>query len=151
MKKVGVCKDRHGVVSDLFKSGDKYYRNPENIVRVNNSVEFRIPDSKFEPIWKQLANYRVNPFDPFYLPGSFTAVKEGKWRKLVEVEKRLVRKRFGTPLKCSFAFDQGKYRKKKRQENNPGYFCYTHRARSKGYPSIDKIPINTYKFIQSTG
>jgi hypothetical protein len=32
-----------------------------------------------------------------------------------------------------------------------GYFVTTHRAKSKSYPSIDKIPKSVIKFIKSTG
>lgn len=32
-----------------------------------------------------------------------------------------------------------------------GFFVYTHRARSKSYPEIDKIPQKAIKFIKSTG
>ena len=32
-----------------------------------------------------------------------------------------------------------------------GFFVFTHRARSKSYPEIDKIPQKDIKFIESTG
>ena len=32
-----------------------------------------------------------------------------------------------------------------------GFFCCTHRCRSKSYPSVDKIPKSKIKFIESTG
>jgi len=32
-----------------------------------------------------------------------------------------------------------------------GFFCYTHRARSKSYLDVDKIPQKDIKFIESTG
>ena len=32
-----------------------------------------------------------------------------------------------------------------------GFFCYTHRARSKSYPEVDKIPQSKINFIESTG
>jgi len=32
-----------------------------------------------------------------------------------------------------------------------GFFCYTHRARSKSYPTLSKIPDSKIKFIESTG
>ncbi len=32
-----------------------------------------------------------------------------------------------------------------------GFFVYTHRARSKSYPEIDKIPQSKIDFIKSTG
>jgi hypothetical protein len=41
-------------------------------------------------------------------------------------------------IQCSFAKDKD------------GYYCYTHRARSDSYPSIDKIPKSAVDFINST-
>lgn len=32
-----------------------------------------------------------------------------------------------------------------------GYFCYTHRARSKSYKTIKAIPKSVIEFIESTG
>jgi hypothetical protein len=32
-----------------------------------------------------------------------------------------------------------------------GFFVYTHRARSKSYSTIDKIPTQVIEFIESTG
>lgn len=40
---------------------------------------------------------------------------------------------------------------KKRSEKLTPYFIYTHRARSKGYKSLDKIPTSVINFIDSTG
>ena len=59
-------------------------------------------------------------------------------KKLTSSESEDVKKRFGTDLECSFAKDDN------------GYFCYTHRARSKSYKSIEKIPMGDFKFISST-
>lgn len=35
-------------------------------------------------------------------------------------------------------------------KDNNGYYCYTHRARSKSYPSPAQIPLDRIKFIGST-
>lgn len=48
-----------------------------------------------------------------------------------------VRSRFGD-TECSFAKD------------DDGYYCYTHRARSKSYATIDEIPQSRVDFISST-
>lgn len=40
---------------------------------------------------------------------------------------------------CSFAKD------------NQGVYCYTHRARSKSYETVSKIPKSKVKFVESTG
>lgn len=59
---------------------------------------------------------------------------------LTPKERDEVTDRFGPgPHECSFARDED------------GYYCYTHRARSKSYPSISKIPKDKYEFIGSTG
>ena len=57
---------------------------------------------------------------------------------LTDVERDQVKDKFGNPG-CSFAKDLH------------GYFCYTHRARCKSYPSIAKIPKGKVDFIVSTG
>jgi len=40
---------------------------------------------------------------------------------------------------------------RRRSEKDKPYFIYTHRARSKGYKSLDKIPTSVINFIDSTG
>lgn len=52
-------------------------------------------------------------------------------------ERAEVTKKFGH-TGCSFAKDKD------------GYYCYTHRCRSKSYPSIDKIPQKDVDFVDST-
>ena len=58
---------------------------------------------------------------------------------LTSSEREEIKSRFGNDLKCSFKKDKD------------GYYCCTHRARSKSYPSIDTIPKSEVKFIGSTG
>ena len=58
---------------------------------------------------------------------------------LTPQERQQVKDRFGDNLECSFAKDKD------------GYYCYTHRARSKSYDSISKIPFSKVEFIGSTG
>lgn len=36
-------------------------------------------------------------------------------------------------------------------EDKNGVYCHTHRARSKSYPSKEKIPQKVVNFIKSTG
>ena len=58
---------------------------------------------------------------------------------LTSEEYKQEKERFGN-VECSFA------------KNKDGkYFCYTHRARSDYYDSIDKIPKDRVKFVESTG
>ena len=35
-------------------------------------------------------------------------------------------------------------------KDSSGYFCYTHRSRSKSYPEINKIPLKDIKLIEPT-
>lgn len=56
---------------------------------------------------------------------------------LTTAERTQVREKFGSTA-CSFAKDKD------------GYYCFTHRARSKSYPSIDKIPQSKVNFVSST-
>ena len=65
--------------------------------------------------------------------------KKGTKIPLTTKEREEVRDKFGEDLECSFARDED------------GYFCYTHRARSKSYPSVSKIPKDRVEFIGSTG
>ena len=58
--------------------------------------------------------------------------------KLTSDEYSEVYERFGN-VGCSFAKDKN------------GYYCYTHRARSKSYPTIAEIPQDKVDFIVSTG
>lgn len=60
--------------------------------------------------------------------------KEKKWQEV----SRTVTKN-GVKYGCSIGQDKD------------GYFAYTHRARSKSYPSTDKIPVKVLRFIDSTG
>lgn len=71
---------------------------------------------------------------------SFELFDESKKIKkpLTTEEYDQVHKRFGEHLACSFAKD------------NKGYYCYTHRCRSKSYESIDDIPMDKFKFVCST-
>lgn len=53
-------------------------------------------------------------------------------------ERSEVKEKFGDSKKCSFAKDKD------------GYYCFTHRCRSKSYESIDKIPQKDVDFVRST-
>jgi hypothetical protein len=52
---------------------------------------------------------------------------------------RVTRLKYPISLGCSLGADKN------------GFFVFTHRARSKSYPEIDKIPQKDIKFIKSTG
>lgn len=65
-----------------------------------------------------------------------------KSRKKPKNDKRGLSKPPGTENKfkeCSLGQDKN------------GYYCYTHRARSDSYPSIETIPNSVVDFINSTG
>ena len=57
---------------------------------------------------------------------------------LTPSEREEVKKMFGQSTQCSFARDKD------------GYFCYTHRCRSRSYPTIADIPQKDVDFIRST-
>lgn len=63
---------------------------------------------------------------------------ETKSKKLTTDEYEQIKKRFGADRECSIGKD------------DKGYYCYTHRARSDSYETIDKIPMKDFKFISST-
>ena len=56
---------------------------------------------------------------------------------LTAAERNKAKERFGN-YKCSIAKD------------NQGYYAYTHRARTKSYATLDKLPKSRVKFIEST-
>jgi len=45
----------------------------------------------------------------------------------------------------------GKYSGVSIGRDRNGYYAFTHRARSKSYPTAGKIPTSTIKWIRSTG
>lgn len=53
-------------------------------------------------------------------------------------ERSEVKELFGQSNKCSFGKDKD------------GYYCFTHRCRSKSYPEIKKIPMKDVEFVRST-
>lgn len=57
---------------------------------------------------------------------------------LNSTERSKVKELFGQSKKCSFAKDKD------------GYYCFTHRCRSKSYSSLDKIPMKDVEFVRST-
>ena len=67
----------------------------------------------------------------------FKRAKKKDKEYLTPEERQQAKDRFGD-VGCSFLKDKD------------GYYCSTHRARSKSYPSIDKIPLSDVKFIDST-
>jgi hypothetical protein len=70
----------------------------------------------------------------------FTEKKKAKKSHvpLTSEELEQAKQRFGDETSCSFAKD------------DKGYFAYTHRCRSKSYPTIDKLPLDKVRFVRST-
>ena len=58
---------------------------------------------------------------------------------LTQEDREEVKKLFGKDLECSFAKDKD------------GYYCKTHRARSKSYKKLRDMPKSDVEFIGSTG
>ena len=67
-----------------------------------------------------------------------TESKKKSKEPLTTDEYQQVKERFGDSTTCSFAKDKD------------GYYCYTHRCRSKSYPTIDEIPQDKVDFVRST-
>ena len=99
----------------------------------------------FDTIWfKKQDGYRSVPISlriikSFNLRYYLTAKKKSDKIPLTTKERAQVKSRFGDNLECSFFKD------------DDGYYCCTHRARSKSYQSIGKIPKSEVEFIGSTG
>lgn len=68
------------------------------------------------------------------------ALEEINARKdtITSKERSEIKERFGQSTACSFAKDK------------KGYYCYTHRCRSKSYGSIPEIPQKDVDFVRST-
>jgi hypothetical protein len=69
----------------------------------------------------------------------YKAGKKKSKEYLDQGERAEVKSLFGDGLECSFAKDKD------------GYYCYTHRARSRSYGKISDIPKSDVEFIGSTG
>lgn len=70
------------------------------------------------------------------------AKKSQKAKDPTLADRAAFRKRFGkSPIECGVGM--------KRDEK--GVYVHTHRARSKSYPTADKIPKKIVDFIESTG
>jgi hypothetical protein len=65
--------------------------------------------------------------------------KKSQKEYLTQEERDEVKNLFGNNLECSFAKDKD------------GYYCHTHRARSKSYKKIKDIPKSEVEYIGSTG
>lgn len=68
---------------------------------------------------------------------AYEKLEEAK-KSLSSSERAEVKEKFGQSKQCSFAKDKD------------GYYCFTHRCRSKSYESIDKIPQKDVDFVRST-
>ena len=69
-------------------------------------------------------------------------------KKLVEKSKLFVEKKDFENV--SWPKEMGKFECSLGKDKD-GYFCYTHRARSKSYPTPQQIPKTKIEFIESTG
>lgn len=79
-------------------------------------------------------------FDENLITESKKAYEELKKREetINSSERAKIKEKFGDSKECSFAKDKD------------GYYCYTHRCRSKSYPTIEDIPMKDVKFVRST-
>jgi len=90
-------------------------------------------------------------------PGAPKA-RKGKVSKKTAAQKRTGHKKKGDRLPID-ATARREYAARKREagahgaslgRDKDGYFVYTHRARSKSYPSAAKIPLDRIRFVSST-
>lgn len=125
---------------------------------VNESAEIEddyfksIPLIMMENVSRAVAEKQIKLFGhilaaPTYESGMLFHLSESKkaYDKLMERSKTITStersefyKIFGNSKECSLAKDKN------------GYYVYTHRCRSKSYPSIDKIPQKDVNFVRST-
>jgi hypothetical protein len=122
----------------------------EKISANNKSKDKEVFDysSLKEIVWRDLLNTAVEKRHEMLdesknnmIKLKFLIEKKKKWPALLtSAEYDEARAKFGPSEKwqCSFGKDKN------------GYFCYTHRARSKSKESVSKIPIKDFKFISST-
>ena len=124
-------------VTELEKILDSYMNDFSDF---QNSVHKLINDeiSKYESKSDDKEEYHKEGFE--FFDESKKAYEELKKREdtITSSERAEIKKRFGNSKACSFAKDKD------------GYYAYTHRCRSKSYPSIDKIPMKDVEFVRST-
>jgi hypothetical protein len=65
--------------------------------------------------------------------------KVAKEKERLDAGERAEAKRLFGDVGCSFAKDED------------GYYCYTHRCRSKSYEGLSDIPRSRVEFVESTG
>lgn len=134
--------------AELEKVLDEYLNNfSEFQNRVNKVINDELKKKEAKDVKAQSANEKVDKKQ------KEQAVTEGveffdeskkAYEKLMKAKESLnpqeraeVKKKFGH-TGCSFAKDKN------------GYYCFTHRCRSKSYPTIDKIPQKDVDFVDST-
>ena len=70
---------------------------------------------------------------------------------LTKVAKTVGRREPTSSERAAFVARHGRGRGCSLKADRDGFYVHTHRARSKSYPSPDKIPAHKVKFIESTG
>lgn len=121
------CED---VLNEYLNNKDEFYKRIYNII--NDAIDELDKDYKEK-------NYNESNTDETIYESKKAYEKLMKAKKsLTSEEYAEVYKKFGYSKECSFAKDKD------------GYYCFTHRARSKSYPTIDDIPQKSVDFIRST-
>lgn len=127
----------------LRRDGNKFYAHTQD---EKNTKEFDITDTKIKMSWKWLIDLISNAVNERHimldenLNIKLKSLLEKKNSKipLTSDEYNKIYAKFGRNPICSFAKDDN------------GYYCYTHRARSKSKKTIDLITMKEFKFICST-
>lgn len=89
-----------------------------------------------EEVVKEATEF-INDFEFFESKKAYEELRNRE-KTITSSERAECMKRFGYSKKCSFAKD------------DKGYYAYTHRCRSKSYPTIADIPHKDVEFVRST-
>jgi len=129
-----------------MKDGKKYWQAHKKAL----VAEKNPPSVWFIPL--DLPKQNPRGWNSFNLPPDWEN-KPRKFRSLTAEEQKIIRKKFGSKLYCSFAYVYGKLGRKRRgvRKKYQGFFAYTHRAMSKPKKSPGEITKKEYNFICSTG
>lgn len=132
-KKLKYHADNYKYTSDDHEM--KYYSDK---IRYYNQYVAKLLDRLEYLSSKKENDINESSVDEFTESKSNNAARNKTKQGLTSSEYSEVHERFGD-VGCSFAKDKD------------GYYCYTHRARSKSYPTIAEIPQDKVDFIVSTG
>lgn len=131
---------RQGAIRDIIAREDLAARqNRPEQPEVKQPVDQPFQDASI-PKNPEKTDVEVDPiYDGLIGNSKRNWYKKSQKEYLTQEERDEVKNLFGNNLECSFAKDKA------------GYYCHTHRARSKSYKKIKDIPKSDVEFIESTG